>query len=391
VLIALASHNDDIKRLLNKGFALRFDSNHLVVRDIPYLNAAGDLCYGALVAKLVFVDKVRVRQDNHQVYFAGSAPHGLDGKPVPNLGDHGASLRLEKEDVRVERQFSNKPAEGFADHFAKIEHYLTLVSGPAMSRHGVTPYTFNVDNDIIEESVFKYRDTLTSRAEIGDLSSQLKDDIIAVIGLGGTGAYVLDFLVKSPVKEIRGFDADTYYVHNAFRSPGGLAEAELGKSKSNVYSGRYEEFRHGLSLKEVHIDSSTRGELDGVTFAFVCVDTGPSRKEIFDLLIELGIPFIDVGMGLDRKRGPLNGMLRTTLYEADKAEAIRDKGFAELAGHPDDEYRVQVQIGELNALNAALAIIRYKQLRGFYVDDNASYNLLMDVGQLKTFSEGPND
>jgi hypothetical protein len=391
VLIALASHNDDIKRLLDKGFALRFDSNHLVVRDIPYLNAAGDLCYGALVAKLEFVDKVRVRQDNHQVYFAGSAPHGLDGKPIPNLGDRSANLPLAKQDVRIERQFSNKPPQGFADHFAKIEHYLTLVSGPAMSRHGVTPYTFNVDNDIVDESIFKYRDTLTSRAEIGDLSGQLRDDVIAVIGLGGTGAYVLDFLVKTPVKEIRGFDADKYYVHNAFRSPGGLAEAELGKSKSSVYAARYEDFRHGLFLKEVHIDSSTSDALDGVTFAFVCVDTGPSRKEIFDVLIELGIPFIDVGMGLDRKRGPLNGMVRTTLYEADKAQAIRDKGFAELAGHPDDEYRVQVQIGELNALNAALAIIRYKQLRGFYVDDNASCNLLMDVGQLKVFSEGPND
>jgi Domain of unknown function (DUF6791)/ThiF family len=391
VLIALASHNDDIKRLLDKGFALRIDNNHLVVRDIPYLDADGALCWGALVAKLVFVDKVRVNQDRHVVYFAGSMPHGLDGKQIPNLGQCGVAIRLEKPDVKVSFQFSNKPTGGFANHFDKIEHYVALISGPAIARHGADPLTFNVDPDVVEDSVFKFNDTLTTRAEIGDLSDLLRNDVVAVIGLGGTGAYVLDFLAKTPVKEIRGFDADKYYVHNAFRSPGGLAEDELGKSKSSVYAGRYEDFRHGLSLKEAHIDSSTRSELDGVTFAFVCVDTGPSRKEIFELLIELGIPFIDVGMGLDRKRGPLNGMLRTTLYEADMAEDIRAKGFAELAGHPDDEYRVQVQIGELNALNAALAIIRYKQLRGFYVDDNASCNLLMDVGQLKVFSEGPND
>ena len=51
-----------------------------------------------------------------------------------------------------------------------------------------------------------FQDTLTSRAEITDLSAKFKDDVVAVIGLGGTGAYVLDFLVKTPVKEIRAFD-----------------------------------------------------------------------------------------------------------------------------------------------------------------------------------------
>ncbi|MEP1929974.1 MAG: DUF6791 domain-containing protein, partial [Roseibium sp.] len=55
MLIELANHNSDIKQLLDKGYALRFDSNHLVVRDIPYLNADAELCWGAFVAKLVFV------------------------------------------------------------------------------------------------------------------------------------------------------------------------------------------------------------------------------------------------------------------------------------------------------------------------------------------------
>jgi hypothetical protein len=31
---------------------------------------------------------------------------------------------------------------------------------------------------------------------------------------------------------------------------------------------------------------------------------------------------------------------------------------------PDDIYRKSVQIAELNALNACLAVIRYKQVRG---------------------------
>jgi hypothetical protein len=51
-----------------------------------------------------------------------------------------------------------------------------------------------------------------------------------------------------------------------------------------------------------------------VTFAFVCVDKGSARAEIFDLLIRMGIPFIE-------------------------AAQIRDMQLAELADHPDDVYR----------------------------------------------------
>ncbi len=137
---------------------------------------------------------------------------------------------------------------------------------------------------------------------------------MAVIRLGGTGAYVLDFLVKTPVREIRAFDFDLFHVHNAFRSPGMLDEGELGKPKAVVYGGRYDNFRHGLRVERKFLDSSSSADLDGATFAFVCVDKGSSRSEIFDLLISKGIPFIDVGMGLDWKRGPVNGMIRAT-YE----------------------------------------------------------------------------
>ena len=51
------------------------------------------------------------------------------------------------------------------------------------------------------------------------------------------GGYLLDFLVRMPVREIRGFDFDFFHVHNAFRSPGRLAENDLGKPKAEVYGG----------------------------------------------------------------------------------------------------------------------------------------------------------
>ena len=383
----LVSHNDDIRRLVEKGYAAAFDSNCLVIRDIPYLDHQHQLQIGAIVTKLVFIDENRVTQDDHQIYFAGSVPHNLDGKPIPNLAGGLVKLALSEasRDVVVERSFSNKPlATGrFADFFEKIESYVAIISGPAIDLHGANPYTFRTVEQARDDSVFKLRDTLTSRAEISDLSAKFKDDVVAVIGLGGTGSYVLDFLAKTPVREIRTFDLDPYYVHNAFRSPGRLQLDELGKLKSEVFYSRYENFRKGLTSEPKFIDATCSNDLDGVTFAFVCVDKGTSRAGIFDLLISMGIPFIDVGMGLRRKNGSLNGMIRTTYFSSEDGQKVREKGLVPLTDNPDDMYRTNVQIGELNALNACLAVIRFKQLRGFYLEETPNNHLLFEIADMK--------
>lgn len=383
----LVSRNPDLARLVERGYAVAFDSNHLVVRDIPYLDDTGSLRRGALVAKLEFINQERVQQTDHQVFFAGSAPYRLDGTPIPNLGGGQATLPLSEacRDVVVERSFSNKPvpAGHFDDFFAKIESYTGIISGPAIERYGVTPLTRRAVTDDAEDPVFKFPDTLTSRAEIADLSSNFTNDTIAIIGLGGTGAYLLDLLMKTPVRAIRAFDHDTYCVHNAYRSPGRLDPAELGNPKAEVYRGRYENFRHHLRVERKYIDRSAADDLDGVTFAFVCVDGGTARADIFDVLIAKGIPFIDVGMGLNRKRGSLSGMARVTYYAPEDAERVRNEGLAELADGEHDIYWQSVQIAELNALNASLAVIKFKQLRGFYFAEDSIYHLLFDIADLK--------
>lgn len=385
----LVSHNDDIRRLVEKGYAVGFDSNYLIVRDIPYLDEDRNQRIGAIVAKLVFTDKNHVVQDDHQILFAGTHPHNTDGTPIANLGDRPRSLALSAEasDVVVQRRFSNKPRVngqlvGFANFFDKIESYASIIAGPAIALHGGSPLTFRTVEKVAEDSIFKIHDTMTSRAEITELAAKFRREVVAIIGLGGTGAYLLDFLAKTPVKEIRGFDLDPFHVHNAFRSPGRFVDEEFNKPKSEVYQGRYDNLRHGLKLEAKFIDASCGPDFEGVTFAFVCVDKGSSRGGIFDLLIAKGIPFIDVGMGLSRKRGALSGMLRTTYYSPEDAAAVNAKGFAELADRPNDEYRINIQIGELNALNAALAIIKFKRLKGFYVE-TSDFHLLYDLGDGK--------
>ena len=392
----LVSHNDDIQRLVKKGYAVAFDSNHyLIVRDIPYLDNERGLQIGAIVTKFVDMGQDRIAQQDHQIFFAGSVPHGMDGTPIPNLGGGVTTLALsdDSEDIVVQRSFSNKPVKTgkFEDFFEKIESYVTIISGPAIELHKANPLTFRVVEGGKSNSPFKVRDTMTSMAEICDLSAKFHDDVIAIIGLGGTASYLLDFLVKTPVREIRAFDHDLYHVHNAFRSPGKLEMSELGKSKAEIYQTRYEPFRSGVTATRKFIDQTCGEDLDGVTFAFVCVDKGSSRAGIFELLISKGIPFIDVGMGLDRRNGALNGMLRTTYYSSELGPQLRDKGLAELSDVENDQYRTNIQIGELNALNACLAIIKFKQLRGFYFEEVPQYHLLFRVGSLKILGDAEND
>ena len=397
MLLTLVSHNEDIRRLVEKGYAIAFDNtNHLVVRDIPYLDSAGKLQLGAFVTKLEFIDQQRVKQQDHTIFFAGSVPHGLDGKPVPNLagGPCTATLGKGSEDIVVQRSFSNKPRKtgAYKDFFDKIESYTNQICEPAREKHGAAWLTFRVrKEEIPADTIFKIHDTLSSLAEIGDLSAKLKNDIIAIIGLGGTGSYLLDFLAKTPVKEIRAFDFDDFHVHNAFRSPGRLEpDAEFGKRKVDIYRSRYDSFRRGLSITQKFVDSSSPANFEGVTFAFVCVDRGESRGVIFKLLLEKQIPFIDVGIGLKRKDGPLKGTVRTTYYSAEDGPKVQEKGYAEITTTPDDLYRTSIQTAELNALNAAFAVIRFKQLRGFYLEELPFHHAVFYSHNLKTIGEWEN-
>jgi hypothetical protein len=395
MFLELANHNEDLKQLLEKGYAITEDHGFLVVRDIPYLDGQVHCQTGAIVTSICDVDGRKVRPNDHQIFFAGSHPCEMDGTPIKGLGGGPTNLTLTASpDVVVQRSFSNKltAANGglrdYENFFEKIENYVNIISGPAKLKYGAKPYTFRLVEETPTKSVFKFRDTLTSRAQIVDLSAKFADDVVAVIGLGGTGSYVLDFLVKTPVKEIRGFDFDDFHVHTAYRSPGRLTDTEeLGKNKAEVYRSRYENFREGLCLEPRYIDAQSAENLRGVTFAFVCVDKGKSRAGIFDLLISNRIPFIDVGMGLNRTRGPIDGTLRATYYSVEDGQRLRDLALAELVDDPADEYRIHIQIAELNALNAALAVTKFKQVRGFYFDGDKLNSLAMQVGNIKTFHE----
>lgn len=363
--------NPDLKRLLDDGFEVEIRNGHLLLHHIPYVNAQRQVAQGILVTNLnLNLDEVLPPTD-HQVWFVGDFPCRQDGTPIEGIRHTDTPQELWP-GFQVQYRFSNKPAGGFPDYYSKMTSYARIIAHEAKSLDpNADPRTFKVVPPIEEDSVFRYHDSASSRADILAISAKLARGKVAIIGLGGTGSYVLDFVAKTPVQEIHLFDGDTFLQHNAFRAPGAAGESDLAAKKPKViyFAEIYSAMRTGIVPHPQYLTAANLGEVAGMDFAFVCVDKGPVRKLICDYLQAKGIAFVDVGM--DLQLGPeaanLIGTCRATLCTPEKSDHFPlHVPMAE--GPEEDLYRKNIQVADLNAFNAALAVIKWKQLWGFYQD-----------------------
>ena len=376
------SLSPDLKRLRDEGYDLDIRSGYLLVRDVPFVNSQREVKRGILVIKLVLAGDVADKPDNHVAYFDGDHPCHADGTEISKI-KHGSQVQTLAEGVVVRHSFSAKPQpEGnYKDYYHKVSTYVAMFQGPARQIDpSLTAKTEPALAEEDEQSVFNYIDTASSRAEIVMITRKLERQKLAIIGTGGTGAYVLDFVAKTPAAEIHLFDKDGFRQHNAFRAPGApsLDELRAKPSKVNYLKGIYERMHRGIVAHDAFLTEGNVDELRGMDFAFVCIDEGSDKKLIVSKLEEFGIPFVDVGMGIYEADGSLGGTLRVTTSTPDNREAAHKRiGFGEDAG--DIEYARNIQIAELNALNAALAVIKWKKLCGFYHDFDQEHSTTFTI------------
>jgi hypothetical protein len=114
------------------------------------------------------------------------------------------------------------------------------------------------------------------------------------------------------------------------------------------------------------------------------MDSGPDKKAIIDTLTADGIPFIDTGVGLSKDTGGINGQLRITTSTPEQSEHITKDCLISYFAGQDAEYDTNLQVDELNAMTANLALIRYKKLLGFYTDGEGEHHTVyvVDSGDL---------
>ncbi|MDE3063848.1 MAG: ThiF family adenylyltransferase [Acidobacteriota bacterium] len=362
----LFSRNADLKRLREEGYFVRVVGGALVMRAVPYVDSQRQVHYGTLVSSLTLAGDQTCRPDTHVVFFDGEFPCEADGSPMRQIAHQNVANTFGS--ITARYSFSSKPEGGYADYYQKMATYASILSGPAaVLKPGVTAKVHRTPDEE-EESVFNYIETASDRVGMGVLTQRFASHRVAIIGIGGTGSYVLDLVAKTPVAQIRLFDGDEFLTHNAFRAPGAPAIEELREAprKVDYFKGIYARMHRGISAHPA-LDASNLDLLQGITFAFICIDAGESKRLAVERLEIMGVPFIDVGMGLELVNDSLGGILRvSTSTPSNRHEARKHMSFA--GGGVEDVYASNIQVADLNALNAVLAVIKWKKLIGFYRD-----------------------
>lgn len=377
--LQLISRSPDLKKLQDEGYELEVRSGYLLVKNVPYLNPQKQVRRGVLISTLTLAGDKTTTPDDHQAHLLGEVPCAENGNPIAQILNQSGRRTLAP-GVDIDHSFSAKPKENggrYGDYHAKMSTYVAILSGPAQAIDAsATAKTFAVIQ-AEGDSVFKYIDTASSRAGIGSVSAKLRGGKIGIVGLGGTGGYVIDQVAKTPVGEIHLYDGDTFLQHNAFRSPGAPSIEELAEqpNKAEYFERIYSKMRYGIHAHPSEIDASNIEGLRELSFVFLCIDDGPSKKLIVSKLEAWGTPFVDVGMGLYVTDDKVGGVLRVTASDKKNRKHVHEKGrisFGEPSDH--DEYRTNIQIADLNAANAILAVIKWKKMMGFYLDLEREYH-----------------
>ena len=199
-----------------------------------------------------------------------------------------------------------------------------------------------------------------------DLVDLFRRKTVAIVGLGGTGSYVLDLVSKTEVDEIHLYDEDRFEGANAYRAPGAFAPNEVTAApyKVEMYRERYAQFRRGIIAHKQNVGPSDVTDLGRRSVVFLCMPSDPIKETIFNTC-----PFvIDCGIGAKRDdQGGIRGGLRVNVGYGSFTPALKDE--VPLQPPSGSSAYFNLQVAELNALNATLAVIKWKKHLGFYHDE----------------------
>ena len=378
---ALISRSPDLRRLDEEGFELEIRGGFLVVHSVPFVRPDRSLARGTLFCALALdpSGEQTVVPSDHTAYFAGGVPCHRDGSPLTSIINNSAKQVLGG-GIEIDHYLSSKP-EGsgrYIDFYEKIVAYEGHIGRPARSiDRTANARTGRKGAAQEDDTPFRFPDTASARYGLGEVNRKLALNKVAIIGLGGTGSYVLDLLAKTRVREIHLFDDDQLLSHNLFRAPGAPAPQVVGNfpTKVGYLAAVYDHMHRGIRAHPVRVAAENVDELQGFDFAFVCVDKGSARRLIAKGLHRLGISFVDTGIGVGLEEGALDGSVRVTMVEPamswSEVERLLPFGDDE---EGEDEYHRGIQIADLNALNATMAVLRWKRWTGFYRDSRGEVN-----------------
>jgi len=382
------SRSADLAKLEAEGFRLRLIqgvADHLLIEGIPAVNAKREVVRGTLYCPLETDHHGKTRNpcQNHQCWWIGEPPCDSTGRVMAEMISSPATEN-KGDGIVTTVAFSRKRADKaeYRDYHEKIWAYVRMIWHEAqVIDPGYDPRSEKPIPAVVEaqERAFHYPDMATTRAGIGAATAKLVVERVAIIGMGGTGSYILDLLAKTPIGQIHIYDGDVFGLHNAFRAPGAPRADELTEPKKVDWFGAiYDRMHKSIVRHPYHVGADQLPELAGFDFVFVAIDDAKARKIILQGLIGMKIPFVDTGIdvALDRSSS-LRGICRFTVGAPDHHGHI-----AEVVSFDDgaaNEIYRNVQVADLNMINAAMAVMKWKKIRGFYADDMREHHSLYTV------------
>jgi hypothetical protein len=90
-------------------------------------------------------------------------------------------------------------------------------------------------------------------------------------------------------------------------------------------------------------------------------------------------------MGIDIVKNTLIGTLRVTTGSHEKNNHLKER--ISFVDDEDDGYNSNIQISELNDLNAALAVVKWKKLCGFYNDMEWEYHTTYIINESQLLND----
>ena len=351
-------------RLLAEDYCLTFDGNHLIVEHVPYVTAEKVVTYGRLALPVTFSGNiVRDESGDHRIWWIGDQPCDEHGRPLagPSPETHAITPTLV-----ASFMISSKPKGTgiFASTYDKIVSYVRVLSHPATvldATASATPGAGWVE--VPSDLPFVYPDTGTARAGLADLNAKFRGHRIGIVGLGGTGSYILDHVSKTWVDTIDLFDGDCFDNHNAYRAPGAAELDDLNQrpNKADYFASRYSNMHTGITSHPYHVTAENLNVLVGCTFVFVAAGEAEDKEAILARLRDRRIPAIEVGMGIRDEGGRLSGLLAVVNHFPGEPAPISTPAVGGA-----NEYDRNIQVSDLNCLNAVLAVGNWKKYLGYY-------------------------
>lgn len=198
----------------------------------------------------------------------------------------------------------------------------------------------------------------------------VRGEKIAIVGLGGVGAWIADLLTKADVAEVHGWDADVIEAKNIIRMPGAVNPDWIGKPKAEWFEETYRQIHRQVHGHPKYVDEQTAaGMCSNATFGFVAVDNDEGRKIACAAMAAAGIPFVDVGISLNRRDGQVSASIRVTTARPHddawrKAIPKVDKAGQETYG--------KLELPDVAAVAAGLAVQSWRKVRGQSAQESAS-------------------